>query len=211
MLQVHGLAVIAADHAALYQVLQFTDIAGEVVGQQGVDQAAAEAGNVPLVPLAVALQEVVHQQRDVFPAFTQAGNLDGVYIEAVEQILAETPGAHFVAQLNVGGGYQPYVHANGFVAPDPFDLAFLQGAQDLALGVQAEGDDFVEEQGAAVGAFEAPRAAAVGTGEGAPFHAEEFGFDQAFRQGGAVEADQRAFVAAAVPVQVLREEFLADA
>src|SRR5690606_3823027 len=209
VLQVHGLAFIAADHAALDEVLQFADVTREVVGEQCVDQAGGEAADLALVQLAVTLQEVIHQQRDVFPAFAQARNLDGVNVEPVEQVLTKTAGLDLVAQLYVGGSDQPHINADGFVAADPLDLAFLQGPEALALGVKTEGGDLIEEQRAAVGALEAPGAAAVGAGVGALFAAGEFGLDQAPRPRGADEADQRAMAARAVSVQVLGKELLA--
>src|SRR5690606_749379 len=151
----------------------------------------------------------IHQQRDVFPAFAQARNLGGANVEPVEQVLTITAGLDLVAQPDVGGSDQPHSNAAGFGAADPLDRALPQGPMGLAVGVKTEGGDLIEEQGAAVGALEAPGAAAVGAGVGALFDAEEFGLDQVLRQRGAVEADQRAMAARAVSVQVLGKELLA--
>src|SRR5690606_29797939 len=116
--------------------------------------------------------------------------------------LAETTGTDLVAQLHVGRGYQPYIHPDRLVATDPLDLALLQGAQYLALGIQAQGGDLVKEQGAAMGPLEAPRAAPIGAGIGPAFDPEQLGLDQVFRQRRAVEADQRLVRPRAVAVQV---------
>ncbi len=68
--------------------------------------------------------------------------------------------------------------------------------------------DLVQEEGAAGGLFDAARAGAVGTGEGALFMAEEFGFKQFGGDGRAVHRDDRP-LAAGGAVDGFGDEFLA--
>jgi hypothetical protein len=89
--------------AALDQVLQLADVAGKAVVKQRLDRALAEAGHVALVALAVVVQEVAHQQRDVVAALAQRRQVDGEDIEPVEQVFAEAALAHGLAQVDVGG------------------------------------------------------------------------------------------------------------
>jgi hypothetical protein len=63
-------------------------------------------------------------------------------------------------KIHVGGGHQAHVDLAGLVVAEAFDLAGLQYAQQLDLGGGRQIAHFVEEQGAAVGALEAPGAGA---------------------------------------------------
>ena len=67
---------------------------------------------------------------------------------------------------------------------------FLDDAQQLGLQAQGHGVELVEEQGAAVGLFE--QAGLVrGVGVGALDRTEQDAFQQVFRDGGAVDRDER--------------------
>ena len=72
-------------------------------------------------------------------------------------------------------------------------------------------DDFIEEQRAAIGPLETPHARLLGTGVGAFFHAEQFGFDQVGRDGGAVQRDKGPAGPFAAQVQAAGDHFLAHA
>ena len=87
----------------------------------------------------------------------------------------------------------------------------VEGAEHFGLGLEAHVADFVEEEGAAVGALE--RAALLGRAAGlhAVAVAEEFGFDVGFGDGGAVELDKDAIAAKAFGVNGAGDEFLAGA
>ena len=100
---------------------------------------------------------------------------------------------------------------NLFVAADALDVFLLQHAQELDLGAQAQVADFVEKNGAVVGLLEAAHAAGVRAGEGAAFVAEQFAFQQGFRNGRAVDGDERLRGALAVLVNRARDQFLAGA
>ena len=76
----------------------------------------------------------------------------------MEEILAEAPGGDVGAQFAVGGGDHPDVDPQAPVAADPFDLAFLEHAQELGLHVRRHVADLVEEERAAVGLLELARA-----------------------------------------------------
>ncbi|MNQ64710.1 hypothetical protein D3C85_791430 [compost metagenome] len=101
-------------------------------------------------------QKVAHQQRDIFATLTQRRQMNGEDIEAVEQVLAKAPGFNFTTQVQVGRGDHPHVHLDRCRAADPLDLALLQGAQDLALGTEAERGNLVQEQGPPMGPLETP-------------------------------------------------------
>ena len=79
------------------------------------------------------------------------------------------------------------------------------------MGAQAHIADFVEEKRAAVGLLKFADFVVDGAGEAAFDMAEKFGFDEFFGDGGAIDFDERAFVAEAGGVQRACDEFLAGA
>ena len=69
------------------------------------------------------------------------------------------------------------------VPPRRVILPLLDDPQQFELDVGAQVADFVQEDGAALGQFEAALLALHGPGEGAPFMAEKFALHQGFRAG----------------------------
>src|SRR5690606_15016275 len=121
------------------QVLQLADVAGKRVGQQAVHQPAGKAAYIALMQLAVTLQEMVHQQGYVLASLAQTGDLDRIDIQTIEQILAETSGAHLIAQLHIGRSEERRVGKESRSRKSPEDLALLLGVPDIALGIRAPG------------------------------------------------------------------------
>ena len=91
------------------------------------------------------------------------------------------------------------------------ELALLQGAEQLHLQVGRGGVDFVEEDRAGVGRFEAAGAVVDRAGECAADVAEELAFEQAFAERAAVDADERPVAALAELVDRVGDELLAGA
>ena len=83
--------------------------------------------------------------------------------------------------------------------------------RSLAWIGQRQLADFVEEERAVVGEIHLADFAGAGSGEGAALVAEEFVFDQAFGDGGAVQCDEGLLAARREMVDGAREEFLAGA
>ena len=104
---------------------------------------------------------------------------------------------------------------DGVDGADGVEALLVEGAQDFGLGLQAHVADFVEEERAAVGALEG--AALFGgrrlgpAGAGAVAVAEEFGLDEVFGDGGAVELDEDAVAAEGFGVDGAGDEFFAGA
>jgi hypothetical protein len=93
---------------------------------------------------------------------------------------------------------------------DPLIFPVLEYAQKLGLKVQRKLADFVQKQGAVGSVFEIARFGGVGARE-SPFGVAEQGrFDQARRDGGAIERVERFAVAPCVMVQATAgDDFLA--
>jgi hypothetical protein len=111
----------------------------------------------------------------------------------------------------MGGGDDADVHGDGFLAAEALEAFFLEDAHEFDLGAEGHVADFVEEDGAAAGLFEAANAAGLGAGKGTAFMAEEFAFEEGFGDGGAVDGDEGGVGAVAVLVDGAGDEFLAGA
>lgn len=135
--------------------------------------------------------------------------MDIDHIEAEVEVLAELAVFDHGGEVFVSCGDDADIDFDGGVAADAFDGAFAEGAEELDLSALVDFAEFVEEERAAVGGFEAADAAFGGTGEGAAFVAEEFAFEQLWGEGGAVDDDEFGFGSAAEVVEGVGDEFLA--
>ncbi len=81
-------------------------------------------------------------------------------------------------QVAIGGRQHAHVDALRHARADAFERLFLEHAQQFGLQRQFDFGDFVEQDGALIGQFEASDARGVGAGEGTAFVAEQFAFHQ---------------------------------
>ncbi len=151
------------------------------------------------------------QQGNVFAARAQRGQVDGDHVETIEEIFAEAPVAHRLAQVHVGGGDDAHVHLNLLDAAQMHEAPVLQNAQDLGLRVHAHGGDFIEKERAAVGDFKEALLRGDRGGEGALDMAEERRFEQFGRHGAGVDGHEGLVAARRVGVNGLGDQFLAGA
>lgn len=91
------------------------------------------------------------------------------HVETVVEVQAEFPFFYLLLQRAVGGGDDPDITPQSLRAAHPFKLAFLKDPQEFGLGGHWQFADFIQENGAAVGEFEATLPHRDGTGECAPF------------------------------------------
>ena len=117
-------------------------------------------------------------------------HLEGV--EAIEQVGTEAALGNGLVQGRVGRGHQEDID----LGPEPADRAHrpvVEQAQQHRLKRDGHVPDLVEEQRAVVGFLDQPDCAtAPRAGKCAVGITEQFGFDQVFRQGGAIDGDERA-------------------
>ena len=106
------------------------------------------------------------------------GDGDRENVEAVVEVCAEFAGFHHLGEVAIGGGDQAGVGADGARTAEAFEFALLQNAQEFGLQLDRNFADFVEEDRAAMGQFEAADALRDGAGEGAFFVAEQLTFEQ---------------------------------
>lgn len=91
-------------------ILEFANISGPVVLQQGDLRTAGETLEWLGIRLAVFFKEVLDQDGNVFRSLLQPGNADLDRAETVEEIFAEAAGEDFGTQVSIGGGNQTDVY-----------------------------------------------------------------------------------------------------
>ena len=203
-------AVLREDRRALDDVLQFADVAGPVVARKPA-RIAFRQSQLGFQRLALAVEKVLRQQRNVLAPLAQRHRLHRKHVEAEIEVFAKPAALHFLLEVAVGGGDQADVDGAGALCADAFEIALLQHPQQLALQFERNFADLVEKQRAAVGEFEPADAVAHRAGEGAADMAEELALEQFARDRRAIDPDQRPVAAAARLVDGARDQFLAGA
>ncbi len=211
------------DEDAFDEIAEFADVAGPVVLGEGFEGFVADFNAGTAVLTAEDVEEFADEGRDVLLAFAQGGHGKGDDVEAVEEVFAEVAFEDFLFEVFVGGGDDADVDADGLGASDGGKELFVEGAEDLGLSFEAHVANFIEEEGAAVGAFESASLlrgdacgggswrALEGAGVGSVAVAEEFRLDVGLGDGGAVELDEDAVAAEAFGVDGAGDELFAGA
>ena len=151
------------------------------------------------------------EERNVLPALAKRGQLHRDHVEAVEEVLAKLPFLHHLAELDVGRGDDADVDLDGLDAAEPHELALLDDAQQLGLGLERNVADLVEEDRPLVGELEEPLLRVDRAGEGALHVAEEVRLEEVRRQVAGVDGDERLVGSRRVLMERPRHELLAGA
>src|SRR5439155_13076546 len=112
-------------------------------------------------------------------------------IDAVEQILTESPICDLGFQLPIGGANHSHLDLFVFLRANAAELSILQQLQQLGLKSQIQLGNLVQEKGAAMSLFHAAGLRTVGARERALFVSEQFAFEQGARNSGTVNLDER--------------------
>ncbi len=184
-------APFADQDRALDAVFQFPDIARPVVAHQHVDRRGGDPSDAPRVGSGIFLDEMVGQEKDVRPALPERRNKKAEDVQPVVKVFPERAFRQRLFEVDVRGGDQPDVDPHRFDPAEALEFPLLENAEELDLRRGGEVAHFVEEQGAAVRQLESPLLLLVGSGEGSWFVPEQLRFDEALRQRGAVDLDER--------------------
>lgn len=115
---------------------------------------------------------------------------DAHHGQTVEEVAAQQALVHGPQGMLVEDADDAHVDGDLRMGAQTAHALFLDDAQQFGLQAQGHGVELVEEQGAAVGLFE--QAGLVrGVGVGALDRTEQDAFQQVFRDGGAVDRDER--------------------
>src|SRR5262249_30085332 len=96
-------------------------------------------------------------------------------------------------------------------AAEPLELVLLQDTKELGLELERDVADLVQEESALVRELEAADPLGEGARERALLVAEELALEQAARERGAIELDERAVLAPTEPVDRVRDQLLPGA
>ena len=198
-------------HRVLDHVVQLADVSRPGRLNQHLHGLRGEPLLLALVLGGEQADEVLGQERDVLPPLVQGRQFQADHVQPVEQVLAEGVFLDRLLEVAVGGRNDAHVHRHRLGTAHRPDLPVLEHAQQLDLDVQRHVADLVEEQGAVVGRLEQAGIALDRAGERALDVAEQLGFEQRLRDGGAVDRDERPVAVGAGPVDGDGQQFLAGA
>src|SRR5713101_155162 len=199
------------DDQALDEVAEFAHIPRPGIAQQNLHRRVADFLAGTPVGRTEFREKVAREGGDVLAAVAQRRNEEGNHIQAIEEVLAESAAGKLQLEVLVGGGDDADVNADRLAGTDRLKALLFEDAQDFGLRAEAHVADFVEEERAAVGLLELADLVLEGAGEAALDVAEQFGLDELFRDGGAIDFHEGAFVAQAGRVQRARHQLLARA
>ncbi len=203
---------LGLQHDPFDDVLQFTNISGPPIGDQHIHRRGRKLKRRHAMNLAVRLQVMLNQQRDVADALAQRRNAQSNNVQPEIQVFAEKPRFDLRLQIAVGRGNESHVHASvSAVRADALNFAGLKKAEQHDLHARAHLADFVEEHGAVGCHLEQARLVAIRAGEAAAHVSEQLRLDQGIRQSGAVQRHERPGRPAAALMDQTSDNFFADA
>ena len=156
-------------------------------------------------------QQVFRQRDDVFPAVPQRRQLQIDHVEPVVQVFAEGAVGDRLFEVAMGGGDDPDIHLDGFLAAHPLEFVVLEHLQEFGLEAHIHIADFIEQDGAAVGRFKHADLLLERAREGAALVSEQLAFDEFGRQRGAVQFQKNFAGAGRTGMQFPGQDFLAAA
>src|SRR5205823_5076772 len=157
------------------------------------------------------LHEVPDERRNVLWPLAERWKRDREDVHAIVQVVPERPGGDHLFEVPVRGCDYPDVDSFGARAAETLELPLLEHPQQLRLQLERDVADLVEEERPAVGQLETADPLRDGPGESAALVAEELALEQARRDGGAVDLDERPPSAPAQVVNGTGDQLLAGA
>src|SRR5207245_2603034 len=130
---------------------QLADVAGPRVLGEHLHRLRREAGELLAALAAEAIDEVLHQQRDVVAPLLERRERDVEHVEAEVEVLAEAAPLDLLLEVAIGGADHAHVDADLALAAQPAQPLLLHDAQELGLQLDGDLSHLVEEQRAAVG------------------------------------------------------------
>ena len=183
-------------HDELFQFVSTTALPAR--NGSGGPLGLGQTGLWDLVFLAESEEQMIGELHDSFLPVGERRDAYAQKIEPMKEIFPESSFTDHGPKILVGGGDDPYFHPDFFRPPDsPYDSVF-DGEEDLGLGGKGQAGDLVEKEGSLVGGLEKSDPRVLGIGESPFFMAEQFGLDQVFGNGRAIELNERKFRAGAI-------------
>src|SRR5690606_12841385 len=127
------------------------------------------------------LEEVVRELHDVVAALAQRGHVDRKNAEPIVEVLAESPRGDLLLEVSVRCRDDPHVDRMRAIVAHALVLVLLEHTQQLALQIQRDLPDLVEEDRAAVRELETADPVPMGARERTLYVPEEFALEQLVR------------------------------
>jgi hypothetical protein len=96
---------------------------------------------------------MVHQQRNIFAAFTQRRKFNMKNIETIVQIRTECSFFDQLLKILVGRRHAAKIDFNLLSAADTDNFMLLKNSKQIGLGFQADVANFVEKDGSSLSDF----------------------------------------------------------
>ena len=104
----------------------------------------------------MTLEEMLYQQRNVFPALVEARQFDFHNAQAIVEVLPKLAGSHHFGQVTVAGSHDTDIHRSVLVGADASDLLLLNRAKQIDLKAGFRLRNFVKKQRASMCGFKQP-------------------------------------------------------
>ena len=179
------------DRKPAAEIHEFADVAGPFVGDKSFLCCKIELFRRNFELFRCMIEVEVSKFEDVFLTVAEPRHLDAHNIEPMIEVFAEGAFAHGILEILVRRRHDPDVDADRRLTADAKELALGQYAQKASLQRRCHVADLVEEQGAAIGLFEAADAALRGARERAFLVAEEFRLEQLRSERRGIERHER--------------------
>src|SRR2546427_6537881 len=172
---------------ALDQILELANVPRPAVSRQRLHRLRRNRLDGPVHPARVVLDEMSHEQRDVFRPVAQRRQVDRENVEAIKQVRPKLLLVDERGEVAIRRCDQSRVRAERTAAPQSLELALLEHAEELRLEIEGDLSYFVQEDCPAVGELEPSDALRDRAGEGAFLVAEQLALQQSRWDRGAVQ------------------------
>ena len=171
-------------------MLELPDIAWPPILSQQAHRLRRDLGHRQAFRRAIRSDKQVCEKRNVFRPIPQRRDVDHDDVHAVVQIFSKRTGLHERFKRSFRRGDDPHVqHGRRVASYAPYFL-FLYHAEQFPLQGGREVSDLVEEAGALVRLLEQALAGRYRPGKRASLMPEQFGFQQGFGQGAAIDRNE---------------------
>ncbi len=189
----------------LHHVQQLADVPRPPISLES-QQGLVGEGQPPFA----SIEKMSRQSANIFGPLSKWRNLKTDDAQPVKEIFAELAGGDHLRQVAVGRGNHADVHlALRLIRTHGLDLAVLEKPQEKRLHSEAHLADFVEEQRAAMRELELPALVPVGAGKTTLDVSKQLGFEERFRDAGAVHRHKRRMLAPGVAVHIAGDQVFA--
>src|SRR5215469_3657846 len=159
---------------ALDHIFELTNISWPGVRLQKLECLLLNAADVFASFSGKTGNEVLHQNGNIFCAFSERRDVDREDLESVEQILSKCPCSNRFLQIAVSRCQDTHIHPNWFIAADTLELPFLQNAQQGNLRLERQFSNLIEKDGTPLCQLELAQPTLQSPSEGAFLVPEQF-------------------------------------